>query len=134
MRLRNVPLAGTVGRVILVMGYPKEENDELKNYCTKLSLFAEGGVNFLYMEGLRLPAGCEPSVCDGLLCPVPKDGYPSRLYLSTQVKSSYTRNRNVSNVRIGEKNWFAFSWKVELTSPTLTQLLVAHLTGFTKEK
>jgi len=116
------------------MEYPKEETDELKRYCTRLSVFQEAGVSFIYMERLRLPAGCEPSVCDGLLCPVPKDGYPSRLYLSTQVRSSYTRNWNVSNVRIGEKNWFAFSWKVELTNPTLAQLLVAHLTGFTKEK
>ncbi len=116
------------------MAYPKEETEELKSYCAKLSLLSEAGVSFLYMEGLRLPTGCEPPVCDGLLCPVPKDGYPSRLYLSTQVKSLYTRNWNVSNLRIGEKNWFAFSWKVELTNPTLAQLLVAHLAGFTKEK
>lgn len=116
------------------MVYPKEEIEELKCYCTKLSLLPEVSVNYLYMEGLRLPAGCEPAVCDGLFCPVPKDGYPSRLYLSTQVKSIYSRNWNVRNVRIGERNWFAFSWKVELTNPTLAQLLVAHLTGFTKEK
>jgi hypothetical protein len=116
------------------MEYPKEEIEELKRYCTKLSLLSEVGVNYLYMEGLRLPAGCEPAVCDGLLCPVPKDGYPSRLYFSTQVKSSYTRNWNVCNVRIGERNWFAFSWQVKLTNLTLAQLVVAHLTGFTKEK
>ena len=116
------------------MEYPKEEIEELKRYCTKLSLLTEVGVSFLFMEGLRLPAGCEPSVCDGLLCPVPKDGYPSRLYLSTQVTSPYTRNWNVNNVRIVGKNWFAFSWKVELINPTLAQLLVAHLAGFTKEK
>lgn len=116
------------------MAYSKEETDELKRYCAKLSVFQEAGVNFIYMEGLRLPSGCEPSVCDVLLCPVQKDGYPSRLYLSTQVRSPYTRNWNGHNVRIGERNWFAFSWKVELTHPTLAQLLVAHLTGFTKEK
>ncbi len=116
------------------MAFPKEETEELKRYCAKLSLLSEAGVDFLHMEGLRLPAGCEPLVCDGLLCPVPKDGYPSRLYLSTLVKSPYTRNWNVSNLRIGEKNWFAFSWKVELTNSSLVQLLVAHLTGFTKEK
>ena len=116
------------------MEYPKEQTDELKSYCSKLSAFTEGGVTFLYLEGLRLPAGCDPQVCDGLLCPVPRDGYPSRLYLLVQVKSPYTRNWNVSNARIGEKNWFAFSWKVELASPTLVQILVTHLTGFTREK
>ena len=114
------------------MEYPKEKTDELKSYCTKLSLLSDGGVSFLHLEGLRLPPGCKPSVCDGLLCPVMKDGYPSRLYFSTEVTSSYTRTW--TKFWIGEKNWFAFSWKVELTSPTLAQLLVTHLTGFTKEK
>lgn len=116
------------------MEYPKEQTDELKHYCSKLSAFTEGGVTFLYMEGLRLPVGCDPQVCDALLCPVPREGYPSRLYFLVQVKSPYTKNWNVSNTRIGEKNWFAFSWKVELASPTLVQILVAHLTGFTREK
>ena len=116
------------------MEYSKEELEELKHYCTKLSLLPEGGVNFIYMEGLRLPAGCTPSVCDALLCPVPKDGYPSRLYLSTEVKSPYTQNWNVRNFRIGEKNWFAFSRRIELANPTLAQVLVAHLTGFTRDK
>jgi len=87
-----------------------------------------------YLESLRLPTGCSPASCDALLCPVPKDGYPSRLYFSTQVNSPYTRNWNVSNARIGEKNWFAFSWKVDLIQPTLTDLLLAHLNGFAKEK
>jgi hypothetical protein len=47
------------------MPYLKEETEELKRYCTKLSLLSEASVDFLHMEGLRLPAGCEPTVCDG---------------------------------------------------------------------
>ena len=113
--------------------YPREQLDELKRYCRKLSAFEEGGITFLFMEGLRLPAGCDPQECDALLCPAPRDNYPSRLYLSVQVASQYTRNWNTSNARIGEKNWFAFSWKVELSSPTLVEILMAHLAGFTRE-
>ncbi len=116
------------------MEYPKEQIDELRPYCSKISVLTEGSIVFLYLEGLRLPDGCQPSVCDALLCPVPRDGYPSRLYLSAQVTSRYTRNWNVSNARIGERNWFAFSWTVKLPSPTLVQILLSHLTGFTKEK
>lgn len=116
------------------MDYAKEQIEDLKRYCAKVSAVTEAGVTFLHLETLRLPMGCEPAVCDGLLCPVPKDNYPSRLFLSTQVSGPYTRNWNVSNARIGEKNWFAFSWKVDLAEPTLTQLLVAHLNGFAKEK
>jgi hypothetical protein len=115
------------------MPYPKEQTDELKGYCKKVSLLPEAGVEFLYLEELRLPAGCNPAVCDALLCPVAKDGYPSRLYFAVQVSSQFARNWN-GTVRIGEKNWSAFSWKVDLASPTLAQLLVAHLNGFAKEK
>lgn len=116
------------------MSYPSEQTDELKRYCGKLSVLPEGGISFLLMESLQLPAGCDPAVCDALLCPVAKDGYPSRLYFSVQVASRYTRNWNCSNARIGERNWFAFSWKVDLQNPTLPQLLIAHLNGFAKEK
>ena len=115
------------------MNYPTSQTDELKQYCSGLSALTEGDTTYLYMEGLHLPAGCEPTRCDALFCPVPtKDGYPSRLYLATQVSSRYTRNWNCSNARIGERNWFAFSWKVDMESPTLKDLLVAHLNGFAK--
>ncbi len=116
------------------MDYPQEQIDELRRYCSKLLALPEGEVTYLFLGGLRLPAGCTPSVCDALLCPVPKDNYPSRLYFSVLIKGPYTRNWNVSNARIGERNWVAFSWRVDLAEPTLSQLLVAHLTGFTKEK
>jgi hypothetical protein len=116
------------------MSYPQEQIDELKRYCTKLSALKEGCTLFFYLEGLRLPAGCAPETCDALLCPTDKDGYPSRLYFSAQVTGPYPRNWNVSGARIGEKNWWAFSWKVDLVSPTLAQLLLAHVNGFAKEK
>ena len=116
------------------MAYPPEQIEDLKRYCGKLSALSEGVVTYLHMEGLRLPPGCAPSVCDALLCPVEKDGYPSRLYFSAQIVSGYTQNWNCSNARIGEHNWFAFSWRVNLVAPTLTQLLIGHLNGFAKAK
>jgi hypothetical protein len=116
------------------MDYPKEQVEELKRYCSKLSALAEGAVTFLSLEGLRLPTGCNPQECDALLCPVPREGYPSRLYFSVMVSSPYSRNWNVSNARIGERNWFAFSWRVTPPSPTLAQMLVSHLEGFAKQK
>lgn len=116
------------------MSYPQEQIEELKRYCTKLSALQEGCTPFLYLEELRLPAGCNPGTCDALLCPTTKDGYPSRLYFSAPITGPYTRNWNVSGARIGEKNWWAFSWRVDLVSPPLAQLLLAHLNGFAKEK
>lgn len=116
------------------MSYPQGQIDELKRYCTKLSALQEGSTTFFYLEELRLPAGCNPGTCDALLCPTAKDGYPSRLYFSAPITGPYTRNWNVSGARIGEKNWWAFSWRVDLVPPTLAQLLLAHLNGFAKEK
>ena len=58
----------------------------------------EGGITFISLEGLRLPQGCDPPACDALLCPAPRDGYPSRLFLSVKVKSPYRliRDRTIA--------------------------------------
>lgn len=115
------------------MAYPREQIEELKGYCKKVGALLELGIEFFHLEALDLPDGCTPATCNALLCPVPKDGYPSRLFFSEQISSRFARNWN-GNIRIGEKNWYAFSWKVEIVSPTLVQLLLAHLNGFAKEK
>lgn len=112
----------------------RNKPDELKAYCAKLSALSEAETTFFLLESLPLPQGCDPEKCDALLCPTAREGYPSRLYFSALVTSPYSRNWNVSNVRICERNWFAFSWKVELPNATLRQLLLAHLGGFAKEK
>jgi len=115
-----------------IVEYPKEQIAALKQYCSAVKAFSEASLTYLLLERLRLPNGCKPSICDALLCPEARDGYPSRLFLSEQVSSSYARNWNSSDVRIGERNWFAFSWKVEINNPTLVELLLAHLNGFAK--
>ena len=113
--------------------YPLEQIEELKRYCDKVSGLAEGAATYLLLEQLRLPNGCEPGCCDALLRPFTGgDGYPSQLYFSVQVKSVFARNWNVSNARICERNWFAFSWRVTLSTPTRKDILIGHLTGFTR--
>lgn len=113
--------------------YPPEQIEELKRYSEKVSGLTEGGATYLLLEQLRLPAGCEPGCCDALLRPfLGADGYASQVYFSVQVKSAFARNWNVGNARICERNWFAFSWRVTLSAPTLAEILVAHLTGFTR--
>ncbi len=132
--LRTVLYSASVRSFFVAdMSYPQEQIDELKRYCTKLSALTEGGTFFIHLEGLRLPAGCTPATCDALLCPAAKDGYPSRLYFSASIVAPYPKNWNVSGARIGERNWWAFSWRVDLPSPSLPQLLIAHLNGFIKQ-
>lgn len=114
------------------MDYPKEQTDELKRYCTQVSMLTEGGLTYFLLEGLRLPPGCDPAVCDALLCPATgQSNYPSRLYFAVIVKGNYDRNWN-GNVRVGERNWVAFSWKDVPSDLTLLKILNAHLSGFTR--
>jgi hypothetical protein len=112
--------------------YPHEQIEELKKYCSKLSAITEGGVTFLYLEGLRLPQGCTPPVCDALLCPVARDGYPSRLFFPAEASSLRSQKWNMADAHISGKNWWAFSWRHNLTNPTLAQILTEHLTAFTR--
>lgn len=117
------------------MAYPQEQIEELKRYCSKVSALTEGNETYLLLEALQLPEGCEPTSCDALFRPFKgADGYPSQVYFSMLIQSPYARNWNVSNARICERNWFAFSWNVNVASPTLVKILLAHLSGFTKEK
>lgn len=114
--------------------YPDNEIEELRPYCRALSLASEGEVPFFHLEALRLPYGCSPSTCDALLCPVDRDGYPSRLYLSSRVQSPFTAGWNINNARILERDWFVYSWRITLPNPTLADMLRGHLTGFTRPK
>lgn len=106
----------------------------LKKYCTSVGLTREGGSEYFLLEDLRLPEGCVPQTCDALLrpSPTPGDGYPSRLYLSVKVESPFTRNWNCINARVIERTWFAYSWMVATPPPTLVELLLSHLAGFTR--
>lgn len=114
------------------MSYSSDQTNPLKPYCQKLSSFEEGGITFFLLEKLRLPSGCMPIECDALLCPVAKDGYESRLYFDTKIECVYNRNWNAVDVRIGQRNWYAFSWRVVLPGASLQDLLIAHLNGFAK--
>ena len=112
--------------------YPTEQIEELKTYCRSLQWFYEGGVSYFLLENIRLPDGCSPSECDALLRPGNNDGYNSRLFFSTQVTSPYPRNWTVTNARIGERNWMAFSWQVNQMGLTPAQLLREHLSALVR--
>jgi hypothetical protein len=114
------------------MNYPPEQVEELKAYCSKLLYFEEAGRPYFRMEGLRLPPGCTPSEVEALFCPVDRgDGYPSRLFFTEQIKGPYQRNWHV-NVRLGERNWVAYSWKVAPKNRTLSEGLVELFISLTR--
>lgn len=116
------------------MSYPADQIEELKHCCEAIAATTESGVDYLWLTNLVLPSQCRPGKCDALLCPTPRDGYPSRLFFSEMVAGPFPRNWNY-NGRICERNWVAFSWNVTAGEPMrLAQLVRVHLDGFRREK
>ncbi len=110
------------------MNFDATQIKELKQITPNLSYAQEGGYSFILIEGLQLPDGCKPQVVDALLCPTARDGYESRLFLSTQISGCPARNWN-GNIRALERNWYAISWRVP-TGLRLSEILLVHLKAF----
>lgn len=109
---------------------PSDQIDELRAQFSDVRFADEGGVPYFLLSNVALPAGCSPSHVDALLCPVPHSGYPSRLFLSSQVTSRESRNWNAT-ARICDRNWHAISWSVpESATLRLLQLVMEHLRAF----
>ena len=107
------------------MSLPDDQVEELKTLFGGIQAAKEGGITYVLVPAATLPQGCTPLVVDLLLCPAERDGYPSRLYFSQQVTSPTPRNWN-GQTRVLERNWFAYSWKVD-PGIRLAQMVQAHL-------
>ena len=115
-----------------MLTFATDELTELKSYCSRVASACEGGCTYLLLEKLALPEGCTPLVVDALLCPAPRDGYQSRLFFSDLINSGRSLNWNANGVRILDRNWHAFSWKVERPGLRLSEILIRHLEAFTR--
>lgn len=115
------------------MAYPQDQLEELLPYCAGIAEHPEGGITYILLEGLVLPAGCTPSPCDALLCPAARDGYAARLFFAHPVTTHHPRNWN-GNARILERNWVAYSWNVNNPNVRLVELLRELLGGLTRKQ
>lgn len=106
--------------------FPEDQVAELKELCPELKLASEGGVNYLLLPALALPEGCTPARVDALLSPTQAYGYPSRLFFPQELQTRTQRNWNAKNIRILDKNWFAYSWSVK-PGLRLAQILLEHM-------
>lgn len=111
------------------MSFPDDQIAELKRLCPDLKQFDEAGRTYLLLLGLNLPTGCSPQRVDALLCPTERDGYASRLFFAERIESTASLNWNAAGVRIGERNWHAYSWKVG-PDLRLLPMIAAHLRAF----
>lgn len=111
------------------MTFSEDEVDELRRLHGDVQTADEGGCTYFLIVGLPLPEGCNPTRVDALLCPTPRDGYPSRLFLAERPSSRSSLNWN-GQVRLLERNWFAYSWKITASERLrLAQIVQIHLRG-----
>lgn len=111
------------------MEYPSDQIEEIKQLCDSVLFAKEGEINYLLLNGLNLLEGSKPLKVDALFCPVPRDGYNSRLFFSEKIDSpDYNQlNWNVNGIRILERNWYGYSWKIIETDLRLVQSVINHL-------
>lgn len=107
------------------MAFSEDEVEELGRVFPGVERYSEGGEEFFLLPAVRLPNGCSPQQTDLLLCPTARDGYPSRLYFAEQVQAPITLNWNGSYTI--ERQWHAFSLRIEESGLRLAQIAKAHL-------
>ena len=113
------------------MALDQNQVKELAGLYPKSGVLEDGGVEFILISPLLLPPGCEPASVEGLLCPTPRDGYTSRLFLSSKITHrGRGQNWNSNGVMIAGRQWWAVSWKTEQENLTLLGMVLAHLQAF----
>ncbi len=115
--------------------YPPDQIDGLKMLFPELSAAEEGGTTFIRIENLILPEGCVPRTVEALLCPIARDGYSSRLFLSEKIShggGGTNWNPQGGSVILG-RQWWAVSWQTR-PGQTLSEMVLDHLGAFRAKK
>lgn len=113
------------------MSVSADDAKEMKAIFAGLLAASEGGTDFILIPKLPLPVDCDPAAVDALLCLSPRDGYPSRLFLSAKIKHNGPgQNWNADQLILGRR-WFAVSWKVDGAAARPMAILAGHLEAFT---
>ena len=101
----------------------------LKKLCPSAAEATEGGVTFLHLGQISLPNGCNPRLVEALLCPVARDGYQSRLFLSEKVAHTGKGQNWNGNAYILGRTWWAVSWHTRQGIP-FHEMVLGHLEAF----
>lgn len=111
------------------MKTPGEQMAELQRFYPDAKVIPEGGIEFIYIPNLKLPSGCTPEIVEALLCPVHRDGYPTRLFYSQQIANIPPKNWN-GNIRICDRSWVSYSWNSR-NGMELLEMVRYHLSTLT---
>lgn len=88
--------------------------------CSGAVLKSEGGADFVYLPGLKVPVGANVEVRDALLSLKAHSGYASRLYLSSPISG---RGDNWTTHTVLGRAWHTPSWR-DVSTPCAIALAV----------
>lgn len=110
------------------MTFAEDQINELKLLFNNVMQCEEGGITYFLLPEFALPAGCTPEKTDLLLCPTSQYSYASRMFYSQRIQTRQALNWNL-NIRILERNWESFSWRVP-GNLRLAQMVSIHIKAF----
>jgi len=110
----------------------KERFEKLLEDYPKAKTVTEGAEEFIFLPHAKVTLldGNEAEL-DMLLCPHLREGKPTRLYFSKQLKTRRPRNWGPS--RILEKEWHAISWNGVEASLSYSEMIAEHIGALIRE-
>lgn len=87
-------------------------------------VMCDGGIDYIFLPGLKVTVGQEERVIDALLCPVQHGGYSTRLFLAEPIPQ---RGQNWTMHNILSRSWHTWSWNNVPANLSPMQILSAHL-------
>lgn len=106
----------------------EEMLNEVKHlFCPEARVLTEAGLSYVHLPHMKLPTGNSQSSCEALLCLQKRDGYPTRLFLSTALIG---KGQNWTVHNIFGKAWHTCSWNYVEFMGRPTDVLAQHLRAF----
>jgi hypothetical protein len=100
---------------------------ELKGLCPGAEEKTEGGLTYVYLPALRFSSEVKPAEQNALLCLGPRDGYPTRLFLTEQVAG---KGANWNPHVVLGRTWWTYSWNNVSADQRPIQILAQHMAAF----
>jgi hypothetical protein len=97
---------------------------EIASLIPGARVLPDGGVDYIFLPGLRVSVGGEERVLDALLCPVQHGGYSTRLFMAEPIPQ---RGQNWTTHNILSRLWHTWSWNNVPANLSLMQILSAHV-------
>ena len=106
------------------------ERDELLTLSEEVQEHTEGGITYVHLRRLKLPANCTPAVLDALLCLGQREGYPTRLFVSEAITSPSSKAGNWNTSSVLARSWHSWSWNNVPANQRPAEILASHLRAF----